>query len=90
MAFSICTTLGLQMSPWKPPRTLGSRKPGEALRNPLLDFSAARYFITAIILIASTIPLKSVGLFTSLSLGTFSKYFAESVPGSLYIFFNHV
>lgn len=69
MAVSISSTLGLQMSPWKPPRALGSRKPGEALRNPLLDFSAARYFITGTILIASTIPQKSVGLFTPLHFG---------------------
>lgn len=82
MAVSICTTLGLQMSPWKPPRALGCRKTGEALRNPFLDFSAARYFIAGIILIASIIPLKSVGLFTSLQLGTFCRYFAESVPAS--------
>lgn len=41
-AISICTTLGLQTSPWKSWKVLCCIKPGEALTIPWLDSSAAR------------------------------------------------
>lgn len=70
-AVSICTTLGLQKSPWEPRGVWGYIKPGKALTMPWLDSSAARYFITGVILSASIISPKSAGLFTSLHLGIY-------------------
>lgn len=70
-AVSICTTLGLQKSPWEPQGVWGYIKPGKALTMPWLDSSAARYFITGVILSASIISPKSAGLFTSLHLGIY-------------------
>lgn len=85
---------GSRRAPGNHGGALGCIKPGEAMTVPWLDSCAARYFITGVILSASAIPLKSAGLFTSLHLGIFHKYFAESVPGSLLIFIffflNHV
>lgn len=88
---SICATLGRQSSPWKSRSGWGCTKPGSALIMLRLDSSVGSYFITGVNLSASVIPLKPAGLFTSLHLGIFRKYFAESVPGtlSIFFFFNH-